>query len=61
MVNMSSNNLGNHLGNVSPNTVLSTSTNAYPISPSSMLIPHQLSPVTASTPTSLALMAPSGY
>lgn len=60
MVNISSNGISNHLGNVSPNTVLSTSANAYPISPNGMLVPHQLSPVTASTPTSLTLMAPSG-
>lgn len=58
MVNMNANGLGNHLGSVSPSTVLSTSTNAYPISPNSMLVPHQLSPLTPSTPTSLALMAP---
>ncbi|XP_065219247.1 protein gooseberry-like isoform X2 [Planococcus citri] len=56
MVNMSANSLGNHLGSVSPNTVLNTSAGAYPISPNSMLVPHQLSPMTPSTPTSLALM-----
>ncbi len=61
MVNISSNNVGNHLGNISPSAVLSTSTNAYPVSPGSMLVPHhQLSPVTASTPTSLTLMTSSG-
>ncbi|XP_065202149.1 protein gooseberry-like isoform X2 [Planococcus citri] len=56
MVNMSANSLGNHLGSVSPNTVLSTSAGPYPISPNSMMVPHQLSPMTPSTPTSLAMM-----
>ncbi|KAK7576568.1 hypothetical protein V9T40_012854 [Parthenolecanium corni] len=50
-LNINTNGISNHLDNVSPNTALSSSTNAYPISPNSMMVPHQLSPVSASTAT----------
>lgn len=55
-LNINTNGISNHLDNVSPNTALSSSTNAYPISPNSMMVPHQLSPVSASTAT----MVPTG-
>lgn len=60
MVNISANNIGNHLGSVSPNSVLGSSAHSYPISPNNMLVPHQLLPVTGSTTSTLTLMASSG-